>query len=148
MNVMLKSIQIFKEKGRPGTPLSEAVAIQGHGLEDDRHCMDERNPISMSDEKLAEWIGRQEYDGLCFHRFKTNLTLDDLEPLALKKGDLIQVGDRAVLEICSAFKKCYQEKCELYNQGIPCRLPGSMLFAVCRTGGVIAENDMVSRIRG
>ncbi|MCD7982174.1 MAG: hypothetical protein LUF32_07680 [Clostridiales bacterium] len=146
MSAVLKSIQIFKAKGEPGTPLAEAEAVLDHGLAGDRHCMDERNPISLSDAGLSEWNSRQRYDALCFHRFKTNLTLENFGELSLKPGDLIRVGDQVVLEICSSFKKCYREKCELYNHGIPCPLPACMLFAVCRTGGVVREGDAVARI--
>lgn len=146
MCTILKTIQIFKEKGEPGTPLTRVAAVKGHGLAQDRHCMEDRNPISLSDDKLLEWNSGQEYDALCFHRFKTNLTLENLEQMSLKQGDLIRVGDQVVLEICSVFKKCYQEKCDLYNHKVACPLPGNMIFAVCRTGGIITENDTVSRL--
>lgn len=145
MSTVLKSIQIFEAKGEPGTPLAEAEAVAGHGLAGDRHCMDEQNPISLSDAKLPEWNSRQQYDALCFHRFKTNLVLENFSECGLKPGDLIRIGDQAVLEICSSFKKCYREKCELYNHRIPCPLPAGMLFAVCRVGGVLRENDRVTR---
>ena len=146
MSAVLKSIQIFEEKGEPGTPLAKAEAVAGHGLAGDRHCMDERNPISLSDAGLSEWNSRQQYDALCFHRFKTNLTLENFRDLSLKPGNLIRVGNQVVLEICSSFKKCYREKCELYNHGIPCPLPAGMFFAVCRTGGLISKNDTVQAV--
>ncbi|MCD7866254.1 MAG: hypothetical protein LUG54_09695 [Clostridiales bacterium] len=146
MNSVLQSIQIFKEKGAPGTVLSEAEAMGGHGLSGDRHCMDEFKPISLSDAALSGWNDSQEYDALCFHRFKTNLTIEGLGELSLSQGDLIRIGEQTVLEISSAFKKCYREQCELYNHGIPCPLPHGMLFAACRAGGVIREGDTVTRI--
>lgn len=144
MNTVLQSIQIFREKGAPKTVLSEVTALRDHGLSGDRHCMDEFRPISMSDAALSDWNDSQEYDALCFHRFKTNLTIEGLRDLSLSQGDLIRIGDHTVLEISSAFKKCYREQCELFNHGIFCPLPQSMLFAVCRAGGVIREGDTVS----
>ncbi|MCC8029898.1 MAG: hypothetical protein LIO75_08930 [Lachnospiraceae bacterium] len=147
MDTMIKKIRIFRAKGEPGTPLSEVRAVSGHGLEGDRHGMDEQKPISLSDAGIQDWNRTQEYDALCFHRFKTNLTLEGLGQLSLKPGDRIRIGDQVVLEISSAFKKCYREQCELYNHGIVCPLPGNMLFAVCRAGGVIREGDAVRCVR-
>ncbi len=146
MNAVLTSIQIFMAKGEPGTVLSEAEAITDHGLTGDRHCMEDLKPISLSDAGLPEWNRAQEYDALCFHRFKTNLTIENLGELSLKQGDRIRIGDQVVFEISGAFKKCYREQCELYNHGVHCPLPGHMFFAVCRVGGVVREDDAVVRI--
>lgn len=145
MCAVLKKIQIFKEKDLPGEELQKAYTVEGHGIYGDRHCMDAEKPISISDETLEKWINEQEYKGLCFRRFKTNLILENLSQLDVKVGDKIKIGD-TVLEISGAYKKCFKEGCEIYENSVPCRLPGNMLFAVSLDSGEMNRYDAVEKL--
>ena len=136
-------VQIFENKGKPGTPLEQVNALEGHGLEGDRHCMKDR-PISMTDKVLTDWVAAQRYDGLCFKRYKTNIVFDDMSSLSMAQGDTLNFDGGATLRMEGVFKQCYGEECELFREGVDCIMPGRMVFASCAKGGCICVDDQVS----
>ena len=143
MNGTIVRIKIYPVKGEAGREVPEARLIENLGLEGDRHAKGGERQISLlCTESVAP---NQNEQGLCFSRFKENLSITSLEPAAIKPGARLQAGE-AVLQITGETKHCHEE-CGLYEAGKLCSLAGLNLFAKVAQSGVIRVGDVVAVIR-
>lgn len=145
MQTRLDQIQLYEKKGAPPRVVSEAHILEGHGLKGDRHCMGEARQISITSREILAWMDGQSAAGLCFQKFSANLILDDLK--ALCKGDLIRIGEDALLRVTDTHKTCFQEECQLFASGGACRLTKGVLFAEGAASGQIHTGDPVRAIK-
>jgi MOSC domain-containing protein YiiM len=137
----LAAIIRYPAKGVPGVPVAEALLQEGIGLEGDRHAGGGDRQLSLFSVEQREWIKGQEEAGLCFSRFKENVTTQGLALDTLRQGTRLVLG-AAVLEITGETKHCHTE-CPLYREKKPCPLAGQSLFAKVTQSGVIRVGDAV-----
>ena len=147
MNGAIERIIAYPEKSSRGIELSEGFLMENLGLKGDFHAAGGDRQVSLLFAESREQLALQKSKGLCFLRFKENLSiranmenspgLEVFEP-----GILIEAGG-ALLEITGETKRCHEE-CELYRAGKTCLLTGSSLFARVVRGGTIRAGDSVT----
>jgi len=136
MEGSIKRLRIFPEKGSSGLELAEGRLIENIGLEGDYHAKGGERQISLL---FAET--EQNGQGLCFNKFKENINISFVKPVAVKAGTRLETGE-TVLEITGEIKHCYKE-CHLYVSGKLCSLIGPCLFAKVLKSGTIRVGDRV-----
>lgn len=133
----------YAEKGKAGTPLQNAELRQDWGMEGDFHADGGERQLSLLSHEARLWIRAQAESGLCFARFKENLSLDGIPTERLKAGTRLRAG-QAVLEISAYGKRCYPE-CPLFLRGSGCRLSSEGVFARVVKGGSIRVGDFIGQ---
>jgi len=144
MNGVIERIRVYPIKGEAGRELAEARLIENSGIEGDRHAHAKGGEKQLSLLLLVENRERQEEKGLCFARFRENITIRASIPVFLAPGARIDVGETA-LEITAENKHCHDE-CAVYRTGKTCTLVGRKLFAKVLKGGVISLGESVSSL--
>lgn len=134
----------YTEKGKAGTPLQSAMLRQGAGMEGDLHADGGERQISLLSRMAGQWMREQAEPGLCFARFKENLTLDNIPMERLNVGTRLKAGD-AVLEISAESKHCHPE-CQLFSKGRVCRISTESLFAKVAQSGSIRLGDKIEQL--
>jgi hypothetical protein len=154
MTGIIESIKAYPAKGGPARELTEARLIDNRGLEGDFHATGGERQVSLLFAEIREKISAEKErggnffvvtgpagtgGGLCFSRFRENITVRGMSPNALRPGLRLAAGE-AVLEITGETKHCHEE-CSLYEAGKLCPLAGKSLFAKVLKGGVIRVGD-------
>jgi MOSC domain-containing protein YiiM len=137
-NAVLERIMAYPEKGAVGKELAKGLLIANLGLEGDFHARGGDRQISLL---FAESRETMKEEGLCFLRFRENLSIRGFALPALTPGKRLAAGE-ALLEITGETKRCHEE-CVLYEEGKQCGLAGLNLFAKVLKGGVIRTGDKV-----
>ena len=144
MSGVIERIRVYPAKGEPGIDAAQARLVENSGLEGDFHASGGGRQISLLfAEARGVMTGAQE-KGLCFSRFKENISVGGLGPDELKPGTRFKAGN-AVVEITEEGKHCHEE-CTLYRTGKKCPLAGLSLFARVLKSGVIRNGDGFVRL--
>jgi len=146
MKGIIERIKVYTVKGEAGGEVPEARLIENIGLEGDRHAKGGERQVSVLLSEYRAQISNQTEQGLCFSRFKENISIHSLDPASIKPGIRLEAGEsgqQAVLEITGETKHCHEE-CALYEAGKPCPLAGQNLFAKVLKSGVIRVGDGVT----
>jgi len=138
---IIERIKVYSAKGEKGRFLSGARLIENLGLEGDYNAKGGERQISLLLMEIYGLLAAQEETGLCFSRFKENISIRGIAPEALKPGVRLEAGETE-LEISGETKSCHEE-CALYKAGETCPLAGLSLFAKVVKSGVIHVGDGV-----
>jgi len=144
MKGTIERVKVYAVKGDAGREIPEARLIENLGLEGDRHAKGGERQISLLLSECRDQMPAQNEQGLCFSRFRENISIRFLDPAAIKPGIHLEIGEarrQAVLEITGETKRCHEE-CALYEAGRPCSLAGLNLFAKVLKSGVIRVGDV------
>lgn len=133
---------IYKEKGQAGNRVLHADCVKGAGILGDIHAQGGDRQVTLQDLHLKDWMLKQEPRGLCFDKFKENITIAGLDFEALKPGSKLSVG-RVKLQITNWKKKCYSKECTIFEKVNPCPFPKGCLFATVLCSGPIFAGDEV-----
>jgi cyclic pyranopterin phosphate synthase len=141
MNGIIETIKVYSAKGMPGKELSEARLNENLGLEGDFHAKGGDRQVSLLCAETRGLLIQQKERGLCFSRFKENITIRGIDHGLLRSGARLEAG--AVLEITEETKSCHEE-CSIYEAGKRCHLSGMSLFVKVIKGGIIRVGDKVT----
>ena len=141
---MIEKITCYPAKGEVGKELSEARLIENHGLEGDFHAGSGERQLSLLFAETREALTAQKEKGLCFSRFKENLTIHGQASNTFRPGAVFAAGE-AILEITAESKRCHEE-CSLFEAGKQCPLAGRSLFAKVLKSGVIHAGDTIEEV--
>ena len=147
---MVVRLRVYQAKGDKGSSVERVDLEQGVGLIGDFHANAEGlatkndRQISLFSLENREWIDNAPEKGLCFHRFKENITTQGLALENLKAGARLKAGT-ALLEISGESKRCHEE-CVFLVKGETCRLSGQNLFAKVVESGVLQIGDNIENI--
>ena len=141
MSGIIESIKVYHAKGEAGEERAEACLVKDLGLEGDFHATGGERQISILFVETRELLAKQKERGLCFSRFRENISIRGMAADALRAGVRLEAGE-AVLEISGEAKYCHEE-CSLYEAGKSCPLAGASLFARVLKGGVIRNGDRI-----
>ena len=111
------------------------------GIVGDANAKGGDRQVTIIDEAVNIWIGEQAENGLCYRRFKANITIKEMGADLLQQGDFLNIGD-ARLEISSVSKKCYGEQCKLYSEKTVCPIPSRCYFARVVKSGKVKIADL------
>jgi MOSC domain-containing protein YiiM len=143
MGQVVKLIR-YRAKGEPGEEVSEAALREGLGLDGDFHAGPGDRQLCILPMELRAWIDGKNGQGLCFPRFRENISIEGIAPADLAPGRRLALGG-AVVEISGSAKHCHEE-CPLYQAGAPCLLAGAALFAKVLQGGPVRVGDLTKFI--
>ena len=145
MTGIIEKIMIYPAKGGEGKELREARLIENFGFEGDFHAGSERQLSLLSAEsreELKRFTMAHNETGLCFSRFRENITVSGISPNAPRPGMYLAAGE-AVIEISADSKRCHDE-CPVYKKGLQCPLAGKNLFAKVIKSGIIRIGDNIA----
>ncbi len=143
----VSALTAYPAKGASGQSLQRARLLAGLGMEGDFHADGGPRQLSIFTRQGREWLQAREaagQPGLCFARFKENITLDGVD-LALQPGDVLSLGE-CRLQVSGFSKHCHAE-CPLFSNGQSCVLAGQSLFATVLRGGVAQVGDAVHKYK-
>jgi MOSC domain-containing protein YiiM len=141
----IESIHFAPARGEPRTEAPSVRVLPDWGIEGDAYGgPGERQVLLFSAAARAAVDNQQEGSrketGLCYPKFRENLTINGLDPGTLGPGDRLEVGT-SMLRVTSVNKRCYPE-CDLpRNQ---CAIRGHLAFCEVVREGEIARGDTVS----
>ena len=137
----IKNIKIFAEKGKPGELVQSVQCTADCGLEGDRFAKGGEKQLTMIDDICESWLCRQDVQGLCFKRYKANITAENFDLSVLKTGDKLFCGD-AVLEISAENKECFAE-CVRIQGKMECMLRSHAKYLkVIKSGKINTEDEI------
>ena len=142
MNSIVVTITIYPAKGKSGIEQTEAHLIENKGLEGDFHAVGGDRQLSLLVTETQHTITGQTEKGLCFSRYRENITITGIDTAVLRPGVRLLIGE-AVIEITGEMKHCHVE-CSLYETGKRCPLAGMNLFAKVVKTGIIRKDDPVT----
>ena len=138
----IKNIKIFAEKGKPGEIVQSVQCIADCGLEGDRFAKGGEKQLTMIDDICESWLGAQETAGLCFKRFKANITAENMDLSAFKSGQKLDIGT-AKLEFSAENKECFDECVRIQNK-MECFLRNHAKSLKVIKSGVISVGDEIN----
>ena len=149
MTGTIEKITIYPAKGEKGKTIAEAHLVENHGIEGDFHTGGKKQLsllLAESREELMRFKTECNETGLCFSRFKENITIGGISPNALRAGLRLTAGS-SIIEITSEIKHCHEE-CPLFKEGKQCPLAGKSLFAKVIKSGIIRIGDSITFMEG
>jgi cyclic pyranopterin phosphate synthase len=144
MSGIIESIKAYPAKGEAGRELAEGRLIENLGLEGDFYARGGERQLSLILSECRDMLAEQKKRGLCFSRFRENISVSGLAPDALRPGVRLEAGE-AALEITGETKHCHEE-CSLYEEGKLCSLAGLNLFARVVKSGLIQAGNVVELV--
>ena len=139
---ILKKIKIFSQKGQPPLEMQNAECIVDLGLAGDRFAKGGAKQVTVIDEQCEQWMEKQQIKGLCFDKFKANLTVADIDLSKVNSGEKLCFGD-VVLTVSQENKECFAE-CTRVQNCMECMLRTNAKYLVVSSGGTININDNVT----
>lgn len=136
----IEGLKISSEKKKPYIPKDE-IYLCNMGIEGDRHADGQDKQISVYSIEAAE-IDKTEMQGLCYGSYEANLMLSGVDLKALKKGDVLKIGESASVMITSHKGKCF-DNCDKFNAKLYCTLRANALYAKVLTEGVVKVGDEI-----
>jgi len=135
------SIAVSKKKGTRKTQVSEAVLVEGHGLEGDAHAGDWHRQVSFLS---AESIEKAHASGLDvgFGDFAENIATRGIDWLSVPVGTRLTIGDQVMVEVTQIGKECHN-KCAIYYKAGDCIMPREGIFAKVLKGGTVHVDDTI-----
>ena len=141
-NGKIKKIKIFHKKGEPGKIVPEAECLVDSGLVGDRFAKGGEKQLTAIDEICESWLLLQETEGLCFKRYKANITAANIDISAFKAGQKLKIGT-AVLEFSPQSKECFAE-CIRVEQKMDCLLRTHAKYLKVAQSGTISVDDEIN----
>ncbi len=134
-NGTLKKIKIFSQKGQPPSEADFAHCAVDLGLLGDRFAKGGTKQLTVVDTVCTEWMKDRKTKGLCFEKFKANLTVEGIDISALKSGDILTLGE-VELAVSDSGKECFSQ-CERVCEKKDCMLRTHAKYLVVKNGGEI-----------
>jgi MOSC domain-containing protein YiiM len=135
------SIALSKRKGTRKKSVTEAMLVEGHGLQGDAHAGDWHRQVSFLSAESIEGA-RQKGLEVGFGDFAENIATQGIDWLALPVGTRLRLGSQAIVEVTQIGKECHK-KCAIYYAAGDCIMPREGIFAKVLTGGPIRIDDPV-----
>ena len=140
----IKNLKIFTEKGKPGELVQSVQCTADCGLEGDRFAKGGEKQLTMIDDICESWLCNQDVQGLCFKRYKANITVENMDLSLLKNGQKLICGS-SVLEISGENKECFAECVRVQNK-MECFLRHHAKYLKVAQSGRINVNDEIKEM--
>lgn len=138
------SINVSREKGTVKESVGDAVLEKEHGIVGDAHAGDWHRQLSLLDiESINDFNKRGA--GVTNGDFAENITTVGIDLGKLKVGDILLMGEDAVIEITQIGKECHGD-CEVYERVGECIMPKRGLFARVLQGGMIRAGGRIEQV--
>ncbi len=142
MKGRIKAISISSRRGERKKNVSSAMMRKNYGICGDAHAGKWKRQVSLlAYESVLKMVekGAKVKPG----DFAENITTENFNLAAVKKGDFLAVGKSAVLKITQRGKKCHHG-CSVFELVGDCVMPREGVFAEVIKGGKIRKGDEIS----
>lgn len=146
MKGRVEALCVFREKGKPGAYTERGTFTKHLGMDGDRHARGGERQVTLCSAAALRRIREQDRPGLCFKRYKANLSVDGLDVKALRPGMRLAAGT-AVFEVSECAKECFPE-CVLFRNGRECELAAGAVFLKVVQSGAVSEQDEIELLCG
>ena len=137
----VEKIKIFRTKGEPGEIVQKADCTADCGLVGDRFAKGGEKQLTMIDNICESWLCTQETAGLCFKRFKANITAVNMDLSAFKSGQKLNIGT-AKLQFSAENKECFAECVRVQNK-MDCLLRNHAKYLKVTESGTLSLDDEI-----
>ena len=134
-------IKIFKKKGEPGKIVQKADCVADCGLLGDRFARGGEKQITITDDICENWLLAQDIQGLCFKRFKANITAENMDLSGCKAGQKLDIGTAQLVFSCEN-KECFDE-CVRVQGKMECLLRTHAKYLKVLKSGTINTDDII-----
>ena len=146
----IHSINVSKAKGVPKSRAEKAILLKDLGIEGDAHAAPGIRQVSLLDiESIRVQMADSRAKGATVEIrpgvYAENITTEGLDLAALKIGDRLKAGSKAVLRISKIGKECHSH-CAIYHQVGDCIMPRKGIFAEVLESGEITAGDSLEKI--
>lgn len=138
----LDKIKYSPAKGAETKEVHAITIFRKYGIAEDYHSMQGDSRITIWQSEIRDKLEAEEFDGLCFRRFKEHLSISGLDLSLLNVGDTIKIN-QSVLKIVKKGKSCHPE-CRINLSGEICPLRSTILYAEVLKEGIIKRGDNVT----
>ncbi len=138
----LEKIVYFPAKGEPGVVVDERKVTLESGLDGDWHGLNANGSLTVWTAEARALLTEQGFSGICFRRFKENLSLSGLDLSKLAAGTQLRIGD-VVLEVESEKKSCHPDICPLTEGRADCLLKKQSRYVVVVKAGTLYRGAQV-----
>ncbi|WP_251496920.1 MOSC domain-containing protein [Otoolea muris] len=146
MKGRVEALCVFREKGKPGEYTERGIFTENLGMDGDLHARGGERQVTLCCAAALRRIKEEDRPGLCFKRYKANLTVDGLDVKALRPGMRLAAGT-AVFEVSERGKACFPE-CSLFRSGRECGLAAGAVFLKVAQSGEVSEQDEIELLGG
>ncbi len=134
----LEAITYVPAKGEPGIQTKERKVSPEKGLEGDYHGLDGDSSLTIWTLEARNMLTEQHFAGICFQRFRENLSLSGIDLSSLEPGTRLQIKD-AVLKIEDRRKRCHPDICPLTEDRKNCLLKNQCRYVSVEIPGVLVQ---------
>lgn len=134
----LEHIVYIPAKGEPEISVNERQVSPEYGIEGDYHGADGDSTLTVWTKEAREQLTKQGFSGICFQRFRENLSVSGLDLSKLKAGSRLCIGD-AVLIVEDRKKKCHPDICPLTEDRKDCLLKKQSRYVKVHTKGLLVQ---------
>ena len=138
----LERIVYFPVKGEPGIAAEKRKVSPEQGLEGDWHGLDGDGSLTVWTTEARALLTEQGFSGICFQRFKENLSISGADLQKLGAGTRLRIGE-AVLEVEPRKKKCHPDICPLGEGRKDCLLKKQSLYVKTVKPGMLTVGTEV-----
>ena len=135
------AISISSKKGEKKCNVDQAELLVNHGLKNDAHAGTNHRQVSLL---AMESIHKMQATALQVKPgdFGENITTKDINLESLIPGDLLNIGQEAILQITQIGKECHNP-CSIYEAIGDCIMPKEGVFAKVIRAGIIRPGDKI-----
>jgi MOSC domain-containing protein YiiM len=139
----VESIHFAPARREPRTQAQSVRVLPDWGIEGDAYGGPGERQVLLFWAESRSVVDTEVEPGLCYPKFRENLTIKGLDPGTLKPGERLKVGT-SMLRVTSVNKRCYPECGLPRNQ---CAIRAHLAFCEVVQEGEIAQGDSVSLFR-
>ncbi len=138
----LAAIIYVPAKGEPSVSVAERNVSEAYGLEGDYHGAKGDHSLTVWSKEARDTLDAQDFSGICFQRFRENLSISGLNLSELKAGDRLMIGE-VVLEVEPRKKQCHPDICPLTEGRKDCLLKRQSLYVKVVKPGLLSRDASV-----
>jgi len=139
------SINTSEKKGVVKNSVTEAVFLEGKGIEGDAHCgLDDIKQVSLLANESVDKMRAMGLE-LIAGAFAENITTEGIELKTLPIGTKLQIGD-TIQEVSRIGKECHTG-CAIKQQTGTCVMPTEGIFTKVIKGGTVKPGDEILFIK-
>jgi MOSC domain-containing protein YiiM len=130
-----------KSKGTPKKDVGSGYLKEGFGVEGDAHGGDWHRQVSLLSMEEIDTMANKGFE-VKPGSFAENFTTRGFDLGSVKIGDLLKIGESAVLEVTQIGKECHT-RCAVYHRVGECIMPEKGVFCKVITGGPVKTGDPI-----
>ncbi len=138
----IEAVCTSAEKGAVKNPVASALLKAEWGIDGDAHAGVWHRQVSLLAGESIDMV-REKMPAIGFGVFGENLVTRGIELLGLSVGDLLRVGESAMLEVTQIGKACHNGGCPIKTATGDCIMPREGIFCRVLQGGEVLPGSAI-----